>query len=220
MAKTNRQGKSAKEIKEISERLYGSASKSTVKKNDEPSKGIVVTKQQLDETVNRLFEKDPYQKKTELAAKAHQARENERPDNMGFQQTKDNDGIEEITKRLFIADYVNRNIQAHAPPAAENTITADELEAITTRLFIKNYANKNIDNNKAFYDSILNKKKAGEKVIHKDEWDDMVARLGKMTRDPAESNKELRGTQTFVNKGIYGTYALVSPEVCSILREL
>lgn len=212
MSKKNVKGLTAKDIDEISERLYKGPTNPSPKKQDEATKQVL-TKEKMEELTNRLFQKDPQSKKKELAEKGEQARQKDRPENMGYQAKEKND-IEEVTKRLFIADYVNRNVPAGGKAAPDKTVTAEERDAIVNRLYIANYSNKNIAENKAFYDTILNKKKATEKVMNRGECEETAARLYKMVRPPAESNKELRGVQTYMSKGIYGTYAMTAPQEC------
>ena len=110
---------------------------------------------------------------------------------------------------------MNRNEDKGGAKGVETKkVTKDELEEITSRLFIQNYANKNIVLEKTYYDGILNKKKAEEKVMKKDEQDETIVRLANKTRDPAECNKDMKGTKTYRDKGIFGTYALVDPSIC------
>ena len=216
MAKKKRRGKSAKEIEEISQRLYAGSSAPASKKSDDPAKGPTVSKEALEAIIERLHEKDPHLKRNELIEKAHQNYDKDRGENFGYQGGKDKENMEALTGRLFIANYVNRNVDKGAAKAeSDKKVTKDELEAITSRLFIQDYANKNIVAKQAFYDSILNKKKADEKVLKAEEQEEAITRLANKSREPAECNKELRGKKTYVEKGIYGTYALVDPTICS-----
>lgn len=207
MPKKNKQGKTAKEIRQISERLYESKRANQQRPQDATSKGIVLEKKEIDEIVGRLYEKDPNGKRKELSEKAYAAKENDRPGGMGWQKKNKKD-VEDLTERLFIPNYNNRNVRTDAPKNSGNTVTKSEMDEIIERLFISNYSNKNIENNKSFYDQILNKKKANEKEIKKEELDEMVGRLSRMTRVPAECNTDMRGRETYKKTGIFGTYAL------------
>lgn len=202
--------KTAKEIQAITERLHGSApSNMQRKKEDALKSGKSLSKEEVDSCVERLFQKDPDAKRKELEQKFNQNADKERPDSLGWQKVNKED-LDATTSRLFVADYTNRFAKKDAPvKTSDKEMSKDEYEAMVERLHVKNYNNKNIVKNTEFYDQILNKKKATEKVLSKEEFDEAVARLGKVTREPAGCNKELLGKKAYEEKGIYGTYALI-----------
>ena len=217
MAEQWTNGRSSKEIKNISQRLYAGKSyppKSKQEVSAEQPKPKV-SKEQLEEIVNRLYVEDPYIKRKELSDRFQQQFEVERGENFGFQKKLGN--IEILTKRLFVADYVSRHINKNNLSEKVDSgrkLSQREVEASTRRLFVGDYSNRHEVRHKKFYDDLMMKKKSGEKVLSTEEQDGSIARLSNKTRDPAECNKELRGQKTYEEKGILGTYIVIDPAVC------
>ena len=85
MPKKNKNGKTAKEVREISERLYGSSPANHIRK-DEDNKGIVLKKGEVDIIVDQLYEKDPNKKRIELSDKAQSTALSDRAGCMGYQE--------------------------------------------------------------------------------------------------------------------------------------
>lgn len=201
--------KTAKEIQAITDRLHGTSPANMQRsKNDDQKPGKQLSKDEVDSCVERLFQKDPDAKRRELETKFNQNADKERPDNLGWQKISKED-LDATTSRLFVPDYANRfSKKDTVVKSSDKEMSKEEHEAMIDRLHVKNYNNKNVVKNKEFYDHILNKKKAEEKVLTKEEFDEAVARLSKVTREPASCNKELLGKKTYEEKGIYGTYAM------------
>jgi len=207
----NKQGKTLKEINEISERLYSSGNANTTRIKTKETSGAnakQMSKEDLNTMVERLHAVDTNAKRTELNEKHYMNMEKERPDNLGWQKI-DKGEIDTVTSRLFIADYSNRNVGKQAAiKVKDKEMTKEDFDAMVDRLFISGYSNRNLVKNKQFYDTILNKKKAEEKIRGKEDFEESVARLTKVAREPAECNKALLGKQAYTAKGIYGTLAL------------
>lgn len=207
----NKQGKTLKEINEISERLHNSSNANTTRlKTKEPAgkSGKHMSKDDLNTMVERLHAVDTNEKRTELSEKHYMNMEKERPNKLGWQKIEQGE-VNTLTSRLFVADYSNRHVGKQAVKKVQDKeMTKEEFDGMVERLFISSYSNRNLVKNKQFYDTILNKKKAAEKTMEKEEFEESVTRLTKVVREPAECNKAQLGKQTYTSKGIYGTYAM------------
>lgn len=208
----NKQGKKTlKEINAISERLYSSSNANTTRltKKEMPGKtGKHLSKDDMNSMVERLHESDPNAKRKELGEKHNMNFDKERPENMGWQK-KEKEEIDAVTSRLFVADYNNRNLgKQTVPKVTDKELSKEEFDGMVERLFISGYSNRNLVKNQQFYDLIMNKKKAEEKSLNKEEVEETLGRLSKQTREPAECNKDMLGKQTYNAKGIYGTHAM------------
>ena len=205
-----KQTKTWKEIKEITERLHNSSNANTTRsKTDSSGKsGKSMKKDEINNMVERLHASDPHAKRNELISKHNVEFDKTHSDKLGW-QTKEQEEINAMTNRLFVADYTNRNVGKEKVNKVKDVeLSKDEFEGMVSRLFISEYSNRNLLKNKQFYDVIMNKKKAGEKTLTKEEMEESLGRLAKTVREPAECNKEMFGKQAYVAKGIYGTYAM------------
>ena len=208
MAKQWHRFRSSTEMDKLSQRLYA-ASRYTTK--DLLTRGKV-SKEELEKIYKRLYVKDPHGKRRELIKKAHPKFDKDQGKYYGHQDGLDKETIDDLTKRLSVADYVNRNIDKGANVINDNIkVTRKKFEASTFRLFVRNHSNRNEVLKKKFYDDVMNGKKENDKVLNKEEQFETTSRLSTLERDPAESNKELRGRKNYLEKGIYGTYAALDP---------
>ena len=200
----------SKEVSAISQRLYSTSqhcSKHSANIEEETTKA---SKETIDSSIERLHLKDPYAKREELVEKAHHDSKNDRGKYYDHQDKVECVG--RVTKRLFNADYVNRNVHKEVVTVKdEKKLTRKDLDASTNRLFIKDYTKRNEVLHQRFYRDALSKKKSDEKVLKSEEQVEASKRLSTVKRDPAECNKELRGKRNFNDKGIYGTYAVTDP---------
>ena len=202
--------KSWKEIKEISERLHNSSNANTTRtKTDSSGKsGKSLKKDEINTMVERLHASDPHAKRNELISKHNVEFDKTHSDKLGW-QTKEQEEINTMTNRLFVADYTNRNVGKETVNKVKDAeLSKDEFEGMVSRLFISEYSNRNLVKNQQFYDLIMNKKKAEEKTLTKEEMEESIGRLTKLARDPAEFNKDMLGKQAYVAKGVYGSYAM------------
>ena len=169
---------------------------------------------QVAETVDRLHVKDPYRKRRNLVEENNESEKTEESKNLTEEE------VNAVTERLFIADYVNRHLCMNEVTNTndnQKSLTQEELEESTKRLFIEDYSNRNEALHRTFYEDLMKKKKDEEKILSSGEQVEATLRLSKTTREPAECNKELRGRKMYEMKGIYGTYALVDPNVCKAI---
>ena len=202
--------KSWKEIKEISERLHNSSNANTTRtKTDSSGKsGKSLKKDEINTMVERLHASDPHAKRNELISKHNVEFDKTHSDKLGW-QTKEQEEINTMTNRLFVADYTNRNVGKETVNKVKDAeLSKDEFEGMVSRLFISEYSNRNLVKNQQFYDIIMNKKKAEEKTLTKEEMEESLGRLTKLARDPAECNKDMLGKQAYIAKGVYGSYAM------------
>lgn len=210
MSVRKKQTKTWKEIREISERLHNSSNANTTRSKTDPSgkSGKSLKKDEINTMVERLHASDPHAKRNELISKHNVEFDKTHSDKLGW-QTKEQEEINTATNRLFVADYTNRNVGKETVNKVKDAeLSKDEFEGMVSRLFISEYSNRNIVKNQQFYDLILNKKKAGEKTLTKEELEESLGRLTKLAREPAECNKEMFGKQAYVAKGVYGSHAM------------
>ena len=144
--------RSAKEIQQITDRLYGSAPANTQRNTaaqNKPQK--ILSKEEIDSCVDRLFDKNFDSKRKELQERHHQNFDKTRSEKYGWQKVNKEE-LEATTSRLFVADYTKRFVdkQPPRPKIADKEMSKEEYEAAIERLHVKNYNNKNLTKNKEF----------------------------------------------------------------------
>lgn len=208
--KKKQQVKTRKEIEAISERLYNSSNANTTRTKTESAgkSGKHMKKDEINTMVDRLHDSDPKTKRQELIDRHNAEFDKAHSVELGWSK-KDKGEIDALTTRLFVADYSNRHEGKQTTNKVKDAeLSKDEFDGMVERLFISGYSNRNIVKNKAFYDQVMNKKKAEEKTLTHEEMEESLGRLTKALREPAECNKDMLGKQAYKSKGIFGTYAM------------
>lgn len=195
---------SARQVHLITNRLYQGKDSKQEKKKHELSNKKKYKKEEVDNIVERLYDKDYLLKKIELTKKVY----HEQPQKYGYQK-KNYGEIREITERLYGYGHSNSgNTKAKQSYTTypNKVVKNEDIEEIVNRLFVLNPYEKNYIKQRDFYDKILKQKKSNEKSMTIEQKHEMIERLARLSKCPPESNKELQGKQAYERFGIVSTY--------------
>lgn len=192
---------SARQVQLITNRLYqGKGSKQ--EKKEELSNKKKYNKKEVDNIVERLYDKDYLLKKIEFTKKHY----HEQPQKYGYQK-KNYGEIIEITERLYSqSNSGNTKPKQSSTTYPKKLAKNEDVEEIVNRLFVFNPYEKNYIKQRDFYNNILKQKKSNEKPMTIEQKHEMIERLARVSKCPPESNKELQGKQAYERFGIVSTY--------------